>query len=137
MNIIKLRHETDRRLHRIIAASDPAVIDGRYSSFLRWAHTPDRYAVVATHLSESIWAVARVLPDNAADLIDMGEDMPSPARIAFDVLLETLTADDDGCFVTALLAAFTEHRDTDDLLDGLTLLAAGMAMRLGSWVWQN
>ena len=92
---------------------------------------------MATHNSESIWTVARVLPDNAADMIGSGKDMPSPRRIALDVLLETLTADDDDCFVTALVAAFTEHRDTDDLLDGVTLLTAGMAMRLGGWVWQR
>ena len=135
--VTALSRETDRRLRRILTATHPVAVDSRFSSLQRWANSPERYVAVAAHLCETIWTVARVLPDDASELVCLQEDMPMSGLIALDTLWEALSENDENSFLGLLVETFIESGTDVDLLAGLTVLSLGMATHLGGWVWQD
>ena len=136
MSITKICQDTDQRLRRILNEAHPAAIDIQARSFWIWANREDRFPVVALHLSSAIWTVASALRQDPSVLLDLRDGMPTSGRIALDNLLQALADNEEQeGFVLELVSAFTVHRDTADLVNGLIVLAVGMATRLGGWVW--
>ena len=136
MSITKICQDTDQRLRRILNEAHPAAIDIQVGSFWIWANREDRFPVVALHLSSAIWTVASALRQDPSVLLDLRDGMPTSGRIALDNLLQALADNEEQeGFVLELVSAFTVHRDTADLVNGLIVLAVGMATRLGGWVW--